>query len=239
MKHLLFFVLFLGSAVAFAQNKTTPNQPTIKFKNSTDSFSYAAGISMANYLKEQGMEKINVSLLKKAIDDVYGNKDPQLSLEQCGSLFQTGMQKASQEKNEKKAAVEKKKGSVFLANNAKRAGVVSLPNGMQYEVLTSGDPNGMRPTPSDTVEVHYVGTLIDGTEFDNSVKRGEKAKFPLNQVIKGWTEILQLMTPGDKWKVYIPYDLAYGERGAGGAIPGYATLIFEITLYDIMPSVKE
>lgn len=239
MKHSILFFLCFGSALAFAQNKTTAGKSTVKFKNATDSFSYAAGITMANYLKEQGMDKINVSLLKKAIDDIYANKNPQISIEQCGGLFQTGMQKSSQEKNEKQAAIEKKKGAEFLANNAKRPGIVSLPNGIQYEVLAQGDPTGVKPAPSDTVEVHYVGTLIDGTEFDNSVKRGEKAKFPLNQVIKGWTEILQLMTPGDKWKVYIPYNMAYGERGAGGAIPGYATLIFEITLYNIVPSVKE
>ena len=114
-----------------------------------------------------------------------------------------------------------------------------MPNGLQYEVLTAGDPNGMKPTKEDTVVVHYVGTLIDGTEFDNSVKRGEPAQFPLGGVIKGWTEILQLMTVGSKWKVYIPSELGYGERGAGASIPPYSTLIFEIDLKNIKPAVKK
>jgi FKBP-type peptidyl-prolyl cis-trans isomerase FklB len=108
-----------------------------------------------------------------------------------------------------------------------------------YEVIKAGDPNGIKPRAIDTVEVDYIGTLTDGTEFDNSVKRGQPATFPLGGVIKGWTEILQLMTIGAHWKVYIPSELGYGERGAGGSIPPNATLIFEITLRDIKPAVSK
>ena len=124
----------------------------------------------------------------------------------------------------------------FLNKNKERKGVIALPNGLQYEILQAGEENGMKPKAIDTVVVDYVGTLIDGKEFDNSLKRGEPATFPLNGVIKGWTEILQLMTKGAHWKVYIPSELGYGDRGAGGSIPPGAVLIFEITLRDIKPA---
>ncbi|MEY4703549.1 MAG: hypothetical protein RIR96_1446, partial [Bacteroidota bacterium] len=142
-----------------------------------------------------------------------------------------------QEFNQKKSAAQKEIGTAFLAENKKKPGVTTLPNGLQYEVMTAGDPNGQKPTAKDTVVVHYVGTLIDGKEFDNSVKRGEPATFPLGGVIRGWTEILQQMTVGAKWKVYIPSELGYGERGAGGQIPPHSTLIFEINLLGIKPAV--
>jgi FKBP-type peptidyl-prolyl cis-trans isomerase len=130
----------------------------------------------------------------------------------------------------------KQNGIDFLNKNKERKEVISLPNGLQYEVLQAGEENGMKPKAIDTVVVHYVGTLIDGKEFDNSISRGEPATFPLNGVIKGWTEILQLMTKGSKWKVYIPSELGYGERGAGGSIPPGSVLIFEINLIDIKPA---
>jgi len=125
-----------------------------------------------------------------------------------------------------------RKASTFLAENAKREGVVSLPSGLQYEVLQKGTGT-IHPSPSDTVEVHYVGTLIDGKEFDSSVKRGQPAKFGVGQVIKGWTEGLQLMVPGDKWKFFIPSDLGYGASGAGKDIPPHSALIFEVELIGI------
>lgn len=123
----------------------------------------------------------------------------------------------------------------LLAKNKTRQGVTVLPNGLQYEIVKAGD--GPKPTEADTVVVHYTGTLIDGTEFDSSVKRGEPATFPLKGVIKGWTEILQLMPKGSKWKVYIPSDLAYGERAAGQLIKPGSTLIFDIDLIDIKPAI--
>ena len=137
---------------------------------------------------------------------------------------------------ERKSAGEKAKGIAFLKENKKRNGVVELPNGLQYEILKAGDPNGIKPRAIDTVKVDYVGTTINGEEFDSSIKRGEPTEFPLNGVIKGWTEILQLMPVGSKWKVFIPSDLAYGDRGAGAAIAPGATLIFEITLHEVKPA---
>ena len=131
-----------------------------------------------------------------------------------------------------KANAEKETGSKFLEANKKKPGVTTLPSGLQYEVITKG--TGPVPTATDTVKANYVGTLIDGKEFDNSYKRGEPITIPVNGVIRGWTEALQLMPVGSKWKLYIPSDLGYGDRGAGGAIPGGAALIFEIELLDIV-----
>ena len=135
-------------------------------------------------------------------------------------------------KDRKQLAEENQsKGEAFLAENGKRDGVVSLPSGLQYEVIHDG--NGDTPSKTDTVVTHYRGTLIDGKEFDSSLRRGEPASFPVNRVISGWTEALQLMTVGSKWKLFIPSNLAYGERGAGKVIGPHATLIFEIELLGI------
>ena len=153
--------------------------------------------------------------------------------QQCGMTLQEKLQQFAQEK----AGAEKIKGEAFLAKNKTRPGVTALPNGLQYEILRAGD--GPRPKAVDTVVVHYVGTLTDGTEFDNSVSRGEPATFALMGVIRGWTEILQLMPKGSKWKVYIPSDLGYGNQGAGGVIKPGSTLVFEIDLLDIKPSVTQ
>jgi FKBP-type peptidyl-prolyl cis-trans isomerase FklB len=131
-------------------------------------------------------------------------------------------------------SAEKAKGEAFLKANKLKTGVTTLPNGLQYEIIEPGEPNGMKPTAADTVVVHYAGKLIGSDEFfDNSFKRGEPAEFPVGGVIRGWTEILQLMPKGAKWKVYIPSELGYGDRGAGHAIPAGATLIFDINLIDI------
>lgn len=132
----------------------------------------------------------------------------------------------------KKISVVKEKGQKFLEENKKRAGVVTLPDGMQYEIVTKG--TGPIPKATDTVKANYIGTLIDGYEFDNSYKRGEPLTIPVSGVIRGWTEALQMMPVGSTWKLYIPSDLAYGDRGAGGAIPGGSTLIFTIELLDIV-----
>ena len=204
-------------------------------KNAVDSFSYAAGVSIAESMKAQGIEEVNISLISKAFTDVFKKKTTAMSSDQCQKTVQEKLQQFMQ----KKSAVQLEKNKQFFAENKKRNGVTSLPNGLQYEVLSSGPAGGAKPTPADTVVVHYVGTLTDGKEFDNSVKRGEPAEFPLGGVIRGWTEILQLMSPGDKWKVYIPSELGYGERGAGGSIPGNATLIFEINLLNIKPAVNK
>ena len=204
-------------------------------KNGVDSFSYAVGVNIAKSMRDQGITKINGVLMQKAIDDVLGNKKTLLNDEQCNMTLQQKLQEFAA----KKSSGEKMKGDAFLAANKQKPGVISLPNGLQYEIITASDPNGVKPTAVDTVVVHYVGTLTDGTKFDASTDRGEPATFPVGGVIRGWTEILQLMTKGAKWKVVIPSDLAYGDRGAGGAIAPGATLVFEIDLLDIKPAVVQ
>ncbi|RYG54270.1 MAG: FKBP-type peptidyl-prolyl cis-trans isomerase [Chitinophagaceae bacterium] len=225
----LFAAAFATLAYA-GVNAQTPAKP--EMKNAIDSFSYALGLNVANSLKDQGVHDINTEMLKQAFNDVLKTNTPGMTQEVAIHILQNEMQKMG----EKKLTAEKAKGQAFLEQNKKKKGVTVLPNGLQYEVLTAGDPAGAKPKAIDTVRVDYVGTTIDGTEFDSSIKRGEPTEFPLNGVIKGWTEILQLMPKGSKWKVYIPSDLAYGDRGAGGHIPGGAVLIFEITLHDIKPA---
>ncbi len=227
--------LSMINAGLMAQKKKEEKKEGIQMGSALDSFSYAAGIVIANQLKSQGINQLNLPLMMIGMNDVLSNNKTLMTPEQAGMTLQQKLQ----EYNQKKAELLKLKGVEFLNNCKKKPGVIALPNGLQYEVLTAGNPNGMRPTKEDTVVVHYVGTLIDGTEFDNSVKRGEPIEFPLGGVIKGWTEILQLMTVGSKWKVYIPSELGYGERGAGASIPPYSTLIFEIDLKGIKPAVKK
>jgi len=210
--------------------KVTPAKPVMK--SLLDSFSYAAGLNIASSMKDQGINSLNNALLIKAIEDVFKNNTPLLTQEQANMTLQKQLQQFAQ----KKSAVEISKGKAFLDENKKRKEVITLPNGLQYEILKAGD--GAKPTAADTVVVNYIGKNVDGVEFDNSFKRGEPATFPVGGVIRGWTEILQLMPKGSQWKVFIPSDLGYGERGAGAAIPPGATLVFEITLLDIKPAVK-
>jgi FKBP-type peptidyl-prolyl cis-trans isomerase FklB len=202
-------------------------------KNGIDSFSYAVGVNIASSMKEQGIKNVNGSLIQKAMDDVFKGKQTSLTLEQCNMTLQQKLQEFQQQKS----SAQKAKGEAFLAANRSKPGVTTLPNGLQYQIVRAGETNGVKPRVEDTVVVHYVGTLIDGTKFDASTDRGEPATFPVGGVIRGWTEILQLMTKGAKWKVAIPSDLAYGDRGAGAAIAPGAALIFEIELLDIKPAV--
>jgi FKBP-type peptidyl-prolyl cis-trans isomerase FklB len=230
---------------ANAQTKSVAKKPIAKptvsktviaaplMKTGLDSFSYAVGVNIGTSMKEQGITSLNGSLMQKAIDDVLKSRQTALTMDQCNNTLQQKLQEFSQ----KKSSAQKAKGEAFLAANKTKPGVISLANGLQYEVLKAGESNGIKPTAADTVVVHYTGTLIDGTKFDASVDRGEPATFPVGGVIRGWTEILQLMTKGAKWKVAIPSDLAYGDRGAGGAIAPGAALIFEIELLDIKPAV--
>jgi len=239
------FLCFLASGLlvnaSFAQGKKTQDKKTtgepakFELKNGIDSFSYAAGVSIGQNMKDQGIADLNLQAMFKAFEDVFKGNPTVLNKEQANMTLQEKLQEFAK----KKGDAEKAKCQQFLDENKKKPGVIALPNGLQYEIITAGEANGMKPTPADTVVVDYVGTLIDGTEFDNSIKRGEPASFPLGGVIRGWTEILQLMTKGSHWKVYIPSDMAYGERGAGGAIPPNAALIFEITLRDIKPAVTK
>lgn len=214
-----------------AAKKAVPAAPVLK--NATDSFSYAAGMSIALSMKQQGVTDINAAIMQKAIDDNLQSKPTLMSEEQANLTLQQKLQQFAM----KKIEVEKEKGMAFCSQNKTRPGVTVLPNGLQYEVVKAGDPNGIKPAAADTVVVDYKGTLLDGTKFDASYDRGEPATFCLNQVIRGWTEILQEMTPGAKWKVTIPSDLAYGDRGAG-AIPPGATLQFDIELHEVKPAAK-
>jgi len=214
--------------------KNTPATSTVMMKNANDSFSYAAGMNIAASMKEQGITKLNTAMVQKAIQDVFDNKKLSLTQEQANMTLQQQLQEYAM----KKVNAEKAKGMAFLTANKARSGVKTLPSGLQYEIIKAGEANGAKPTAVDSVEVHYAGRTIDGTEdFDNSYKRGAPVKFKLNEVIPGWTEIVQQMTKGAHWKVYIPSELGYGERG-NGAIPPGATLIFDIELLGIYPVAK-
>ena len=237
MKKILFVTilgLFTINTIAQKEKKKTAqpnNVHEIEMKNAIDSFSYAAGVNIAKNMQGQGIEKLNAELLKRAVEDVLSNRKLLMEEQQCNMTLQQKLQQFQQAKMH----ATKSAGEAFLANNKTRKDVTTLPNGLQYEVLKAGD--GPKPTEADTVVVHYTGTLIDGTEFDSSVKRGEPATFPLKGVIKGWTEILQLMPKGSKWKVFIPSELAYGDRAAGQLIKPGSTLIFDIDLIDIKPAI--
>ena len=192
-----------------------------------DKISYALGLSMGQNLMGSGVEKLNYQDLAKGIEDVLTHQQPQITYQEAQQVLNTFFQELEQ----KIAGAAKADGEKFLAENAKREGVKTTASGLQYEIL---EPSlGQKPNATDTVRVHYEGTLIDGTVFDSSYKRGESITFPLNGVIKGWTEGLQLMSIGSKYKFFIPYQLAYGERGAGQTIPPYAALIFTVELLGI------
>lgn len=197
-------------------------------KTEVDTVSYSIGLNIAENLSNQGLDDLNIEALAKGMDDYLAKNDLAITKEQGEQIIQAYMQKKAMEA----ANVNKKEGEEFLAKNGAKDGVVTLPSGMQYEIIEEG--TGAIPTASDRVKTHYHGTLIDGTVFDSSVDRGQPATFGVTQVIKGWQEALQLMPVGSKWRLYIPYDLAYGERGAGGQIGPYATLIFDIELIDIV-----
>lgn len=255
MKKIILGLCVLGSTVAAnAQSKPTKSAvakkpatataakpATAALKSSVDSFSYAVGVNIANSFKSQSIDNINTAVLKKALDDVLGGKAMTLTQEQCGSVLQqamVGLQQKAQAKMSANASAEKTKSAAFLEANKKRKEVVTLPSGLQYEVLKTGDQSSPRLTIQDTFVVNYAGTLIDGKEFDNSYKRGQPLEYPVGAVIPGWTEALQLMHIGDKWKLYVPSDLGYGDRGAGADIPGGAALIFEMELLGIKPAAK-
>ena len=192
-----------------------------------DKISYAIGLSMGQNLMGSGVTSLEYADLAAGIKDVLEKNQPQLSYQEAQHV----LGKFFSELEEKIAGEAKAAGEAFLAENAKREGVKVTESGLQYEVLEA--TIGQKPKATDKVRVHYEGTLIDGTVFDSSYKRGESITFGLNQVIKGWTEGLQLMSIGSKYKLYLPYQLAYGERGAGANIPPYAALIFTVELLGI------
>jgi FKBP-type peptidyl-prolyl cis-trans isomerase FklB len=191
-----------------------------------DKVSYALGMSIGHQLQQMNATELNIDDFAQAIKDVFAAKAQMTDAE-----AQTAVQTFFQQKAEEQAQAAKAEGENFLAENAKKPGVKTLPSGLQYQVLREG--NGRKPTATDEVECHYEGTLINGQVFDSSYRRGETATFGLNQVIKGWTEGLQLMQEGAKYRFFIPYNLAYGEQGAGQAIPPYAALIFDVELIKV------
>ena len=233
MKAILFAPLFFTS-VSFAQTKKheTAKKPAsskaVAALTPTDSLSYAIGVQVAEYYKTQGVEHVNTDYVKKAFSDVFNNKSLLISEDECNMNITQKLQ----EFMANKVSGAKEEGRKFLEENKKKPGVVTLPDGMQYEIITKG--TGPIPTAKDTVSANYIGTLLNGQEFDNSYKRGQPLTIPVSGVIRGWTEALEMMPVGSKWKLYIPSDLAYGDRGAGGMIPGGSTLIFEIDLLGIV-----
>ena len=210
---------------ASVQKMASVSTPTINTQ--LDSVSYAFGASIANDLKSRGVNSLDYSLVSKAMKDVFTTGNLILSPEKCQEVIYHYLTYIDKKKFEINIA----KASKFLSENQKKTGIVTLPSGLQYEVLTAG--TGSKPTVTDEVTVHYKGTLADGKQFDSSYDRGEPTTFVLNQVIKGWTEGLQQMPVGSKYRFYIPYSLGYGEKGAGQDIPPYSTLIFEVELIKI------
>ncbi|MBM4173136.1 MAG: FKBP-type peptidyl-prolyl cis-trans isomerase [Ignavibacteria bacterium] len=222
--------LFSVQACSQSSDKGAP----MELKTQKDKASYSIGVSIGKNLKDQKVE-ITTDILVKGLLDAYTGAKTQLTEKEMGDVltqFQQEIMAKAQEEAAKKGGENKTKGEKFLADNKNKPGVKSTPSGLQYSVITEG--TGPKPTASSTVKVHYTGKLIDGTTFDSSVDRGEPVEFPLNGVIKGWTEGVQLMSKGSKYKFYIPAELAYGERGAGNAIGPNETLVFEVELLDIV-----
>lgn len=200
-----------------------------------DKLSYALGLGIGSQLSQMGANDLNIDDFAQAIKDVIGGSELKISNQESQQIVQEFFQK--QEEQQRAAAAEKGKvakeqGESYLSENAKKDGVVVLPSGLQYQVLQEG--TGKKPKATDQVKCHYEGMLVDGTMFDSSIQRGEPATFPLNGVIAGWTEGLQLMSEGAKYRFFIPYHLGYGERGAGASIPPFAALVFDVELIEVI-----
>lgn len=217
----------VAKPAAKAVAKTAAKPGVVVLKNASDSFSYAIGLSLASFYKQQGITDINNNLVTKALADQKAGK-AMLDDMQVQMCIMNHMQNIKA----KAAGPNKKAGDEFLAQNKKRPGVITTASGLQYEVIDEG--TGPKPTVNDDVRVHYVGTLIDGKEFDSSVRRGEPITFGVTRVIPGWTEALLLMPQGSKWKIYLPSELAYGDSGAGADIKPGSALIFEVTLLEVI-----
>ena len=193
-----------------------------------DKFSYAIGLGIGQNLLSMGAQGINVEDFAQAIADVLNGKETAISHNEAREI----VNKYFMELEAKMNAENIEKGKAFLEENAKKEGVITLPSGLQYQVLQEG--NGKKPSATDRVKCHYEGTLIDGTLFDSSIKRGQPAVFGVNQVIRGWVEALQLMSEGSKWRLFIPSELGYGAQQAGELIPPHSTLIFEVELIEVL-----
>ena len=200
-----------------------------------DKVSYALGLGIGQQLSQMGASELNIDDFAQAIKDVIAGAELKVQHREAQQIVQDYFAQQEQKINAQRAEqgkAQKEAGEKYLAENAKKEGVITTKSGLQYKVLTEG--NGKQPTAKDTVKCHYEGFLIDGTVFDSSVQRGEPATFPLQQVIAGWTEGLQLMKEGAKYRFFIPYRLGYGEGGAGASIPPFATLIFDVELIQVI-----
>ena len=227
-KKVVMAVLALGllSGVCLAEQ-------ALELKDDTDKINYSVGYRLGSDFQRQEVE-VRRDVLLKGMEDALSGGDPMIDAQaQRATLVELQKQLAAKQKEKQKlqATENLEKGRDFLADNGKKDGVTTLSSGLQYKELTAGE--GKSPSATDSVTVHYRGTLIDGTEFDSSFKRNKPATFQLNRVIKGWTEALQLMQEGDKWELYIPSELAYGSRPAGSQIPVNSTLIFEVELISV------
>lgn len=193
-----------------------------------EEFSYSLGLTISSNLLQSGVKKIDVLQFMEALQDTFSGNTPKISMDRANQILQEFMM----QENDKEAIKNLEEGYVFLMDNLRRKGVNETDSGLQYEVLKEG--YGGVPTMDDVVRCHYQGTLLDGTVFDSSVERGKSAIFPVNGVIDGWAEALQMMTVGAKWRLFIPSELAYGQEGSGGLIGSNATLIFDVELLEIV-----
>ncbi|MDB5251189.1 MAG: hypothetical protein JWP27_358 [Flaviaesturariibacter sp.] len=229
MKQILLPACLFATLLSNAQTpkKTPKPAPRPALKTKKDSASYAIGVSIATFYNEQGLTGLNAAAIAQAVMDVQGKKKTALTDYQANTIlldYMNGIQEAKSKPN-------REAGERFLLENRKKPGIKITSTGLQYEILVEG--SGPRPTAADTVVTHYAGTLLDGTEFDNSYKRGEPITIPVSGVIKGWTEALQLMPVGSKYRLYIPQDLGYGIHESG-TIPGGSVLVFDVELLRIV-----
>ena len=239
-------VVFIGGSATAQTKKPVAKKPVAGAKapgkpmtggvmSSQDSISYSIGLFMAQNLKNQGMTDLNNALLMQGMNDALKGQKTQLSMEQAGQLMNAYQQKQHTVRNAeslKVSAENKKVGTAFLAENKVKPGVATTASGLQYLVEKEG--TGPKPTATDRVKVLYTGRLLDGNVFDSSAERSTPAEFGVSEVIRGWTEALQLMSVGSKWKLYIPAELAYGDRGAGQDIKPGSTLMFDVELLDVV-----
>ena len=241
MKYRILLMCVLFSVAAAAQTKPTTKPSTTKpkaptkpaatntpaLRNALDSFSYAMGMSMGNFCEKQGIVKVNNAVLLKGLNDATGTGNALLTEQQMNQVIQAYLGR----QNAEKASVARAAGKKFMEENAKKPGVVALESGLQYMVLKAGTDT-VKPKLTDTVVCHYTGMQINGVEFESSLTSGQPAEFRLDEVIRGWTEALQLMTVGSKWRLFIPADLGYGDR-QGTPFPPGSTLIFDVELIAI------
>jgi FKBP-type peptidyl-prolyl cis-trans isomerase FklB len=219
--------IILIAAVSFSSCNGQKKSSDVKLTNKIDSVSYGIGLSIGNNLGKDGLNDLNLDVMMKAMRSAINKDSMLMDQQQAGTVIQSYLTEARKKKADEAVAKEK----TWMDENAKKPGVITLPSGLQYTIIKTG--TGPKPTMADTVIIHYHGTLLDGTVFDSSVERGEPITHPAAQFIPGWTEALQLMPVGSKWKLYIPSRLAYGEQGMGGKIEPNSTLIFEVELLGI------